>query len=235
MNGACGGVAVFSSQQFLLLFPEFSGVDPNKLQAYFTSLATLYLSNSPNSPVCDLTRRLTFLNMLVAHISYLKGDLDAVAIAPAPASATLNVTAPTAGPFVISHGLGAVPASVDIQMTSSGAIWQASAADALNLYLEGSDVGVTADVYVYQDSQILAGNGAARPVGRTSNASEGSVSAGFDYPVGSSASAAFFAQSQYGAMFWQATSSLRGFRYAAGPSPGYPIRPVGYWFGRGIR
>jgi len=222
-----GGIAVFNLQQFLLLYPEFSQVDPNKLQAYFSAFAPLYLSNSPNSPVCDLTRRLTLLNMLVAHISYLKGDLDAVAIAPAPASATLNVTAPTAGNFVISHGLGVVPASVDIEMTSSGAIWQTQASDATNLYLSASDANVTADVYVYQDSQITSGNGAARPVGRTSNASEGSVSAGFDYPVGSSASAAFFAQSQYGAMFWQATSSMRGFRYAAGPTPGYPIRPMG--------
>jgi len=214
-----------------LLFPEFTQVDPNKLQAYFTGLATLYLSNSPNSPVRDLTRRLTLLNMLVAHISYLKGDLDAVAIAPAPASATLNVAAPTAGQFVISHGLGVIPASVDIEMTSSGAIWQYQAADTVNLYLEASEVGITANVYVYQDSQVLTGNGAARPVGRTSTAAEGSVSAGFDYPVGSSASAAFFAQSQYGAMFWQATSSLRGFKYAAGPSPGYPMREPGYFRG----
>lgn len=224
----CGGVAVWNLQQFLLLFPEFTQVDSNKLQAYFTSLAPLYLSNSPNSPVADLARRLTLLNMLTAHISYLKGDLDAVAIAPAPASSTLNITAPTAGPFVISHGLGVVPASVDIEMTSSGAIWQTQTADTINLYLSASDLGISADIYVYQDSQVVTGNGAARPVGRTSNASEGSVSAGFDYPVGSSASAAFFTQSQYGAMFWQATSGLRSFRYVAGPTPGWPLRGPGY-------
>lgn len=229
------GVAIFSLQQFLLLYPEFSQVDPNKLQAYFDSFAPLYLSNSSNSPVCDLMRRLTLLNMLVAHISYLKGDLDAVAIVPAPASATLNITAPTPGPFVVSHGLGVVPESVDIQMTSDGAIWQSGAADNLNLYLSASDTSITADVYVYQTSQVTGGNGAARPVGRTSNAAEGSVSAGFEYPVGSSPSAAFFTQSQYGAMFWQATSSLRGFRYAAGPNPGYPMQPVGYWLGRSWR
>lgn len=54
------------------------------------------------------------------------------------------------------------------------------------------------------------------PVGRTASASEGSVSASFDY--GTPGSAPWFAQTQYGAAFWQATSSLRGFRYLPRPT-----------------
>lgn len=62
----------------------------------------------------------------------------------------------------------------------------------------------------------LSADGMPRPVGRTSNASEGSVSAGFEYLT--PGTHAWFTQSQYGAAFWQATSSLRGFRYIAQPT-----------------
>lgn len=62
----------------------------------------------------------------------------------------------------------------------------------------------------------LSADGMPRPVGRTSNASEGSVSAGFEYLT--PGTHAWFTQSQYGAAYWQATSSLRGFRYRARPT-----------------
>ena len=62
----------------------------------------------------------------------------------------------------------------------------------------------------------LNADGMPRPVGRTSNASEGSVSAGFEYLT--PGTHAWFTQSQYGAAFWQATTSLRGFRYIARPT-----------------
>lgn len=62
----------------------------------------------------------------------------------------------------------------------------------------------------------LSADGMPRPVGRVSQASEGSVSAAFEGPPPGSAQ--WFQQSQYGASFWQATSSLRGFRYLAQPT-----------------
>ena len=62
----------------------------------------------------------------------------------------------------------------------------------------------------------LSADGMPRPVGRLSQAAEGSVSAAFEgAPPGS---AQWFQQSQYGAAFWQATSSLRGFRYVSRPT-----------------
>jgi hypothetical protein len=63
----------------------------------------------------------------------------------------------------------------------------------------------------------LAG-GVAQPVGRTSSATEGSVSASFDYLQATPGSGAWFNQTQYGASFWAATTSLRGFRYVAQPT-----------------
>jgi hypothetical protein len=62
----------------------------------------------------------------------------------------------------------------------------------------------------------LSAEGMPRPVGRLSQAGEGSVSAAFEgVPPGS---AQWFQQSQYGAAFWQATSNLRGFRYISRPT-----------------
>lgn len=68
--------------------------------------------------------------------------------------------------------------------------------------------------------------GGPRPVGRISNASEGSVSVGLDFPQ--TANAAWFNQSAYGAMFWTATKWLRTFRYVTlGPwQPRYGMGPA---------
>lgn len=63
---------------------------------------------------------------------------------------------------------------------------------------------------------LLSADGMPRPVGRVSQASEGSVSAGFEYLA--PGSAAWFFQTQYGASFWQATTSLRGMRYIPCPT-----------------
>ena len=63
---------------------------------------------------------------------------------------------------------------------------------------------------------LLSADGQPRPVGRVSQASEGSVSAGFEYLA--PGSAAWFSQTQYGAAFWQATTSLRGMRYIPCPT-----------------
>jgi len=62
----------------------------------------------------------------------------------------------------------------------------------------------------------LSADGLPRPAGRVSEASEGSVSVSTEYlPAGTHA---WFTQTPYGASFWQATSSLRGFRYMSRPT-----------------
>jgi hypothetical protein len=128
-------VVVFDPATFKVRYPEFVTVSDGYLTLCFDD-ATLYLSNEDNSPVQNITRRASLLNMLTAHIAYLGGALSAT--------------------------------------------------------------------------------GTPSPVGRVSSASEGSVSASLEYQV--PGSAAWFAQSQYGAAFWQATTSLRGFRYIARPT-----------------
>ena len=60
-----------------------------------------------------------------------------------------------------------------------------------------------------------SGNGNTGLVGRISGATEGSVSAQADMGV-QPASAAWWLQTQYGAMFWQMTAAFRTFRWIPG-------------------
>jgi hypothetical protein len=61
----------------------------------------------------------------------------------------------------------------------------------------------------------LSADGQALPVGRVSSATEGAVTAQLEYMVPGSHS--WYTQTAYGAAFWQATLSLRSFRYVTGP------------------
>ena len=68
-------------------------------------------------------------------------------------------------------------------------------------------------------------------VGRVSNASEGSVSAGLDMgPVTDATQAALY-QTPYGVAFWAATARLRTARYIPGPDAGRGLfgRRYGGW------
>lgn len=63
---------------------------------------------------------------------------------------------------------------------------------------------------------VLTVDGQPSPVGRTSSAAEGSVSASLEYAA--PGSQAWFAQTQFGASFWQAVANLRSFRYVCQPT-----------------
>lgn len=96
------------------------------------------------------------------------------------------------------------------------------------LYLSNTDVSIVQNIdqrtmflnmltaHIAFINGALTSDGQPKPVGRVSSATEGSVSASFEYLV--PGSAAWYAQSQYGAAFWQATSNLRGFRYIGPPN-----------------
>ena len=97
------------------------------------------------------------------------------------------------------------------------------------LYLSNSDCSQVQNIqrrgllffllvaHIAQLSGALSANGSTpAPVGRASSATEGSVSIGLDF-IGA-ANAAWFNQTQYGAMFWQATLSMRLFRYFPKPT-----------------
>ncbi len=104
-----GGVAVWNPGLFLGGYSEFTAAynaNPSKFAGYFSETG-FYLSNTPTSPVCDVNMRLVLLNMLVAHISYLQGDLSSdgqtrpvgrlSAATEGSVNATFDFTPPTAG------------------------------------------------------------------------------------------------------------------------------------------
>ena len=56
----------------------------------------------------------------------------------------------SSGNFTVAHGLSTTPKAVIVQMTSGGAIWfQTVLFDQTNIYLVGSDPGVTGIALVY--------------------------------------------------------------------------------------
>lgn len=65
-------------------------------------------------------------------------------------------------------------------------------------------------------SGALNPGGVPGAVGRTSSATEGSVSVSLEYNVQQGAE--WWSQSSYGATFWQATAYLRSFRYIPRPT-----------------
>jgi hypothetical protein len=68
------GIVVFDVDAFRAQYPEFSNVTDDQLQACFNQ-ATLYLNNTECSVVVDLNQRAILLNMLTAHIAYMRyGD-----------------------------------------------------------------------------------------------------------------------------------------------------------------
>lgn len=103
--------------------------------------------------------------------------------------------------------------------------------DLAGLYLSNTDCSPVQDIgrrttllwlltahITYLTGALTPGGGTV-PVGRTSSATEGSVSVSLEYGV--PGTAAWFTQSQWGAAFWQATASLRGFRYRPRPTRVY--------------
>lgn len=113
------------------------------------------------------------------------------------------------------------------------------------LLLDNTDCSIVEDVairglllnLIVAHLAALSGTvrGVGAPVGRTSSVSEGSVSASFDY-VTMSQSQAYWAQTPYGAQYWQSVLPYRSFRYVPGPQryTGTAFWPSGYPFGGNI-
>lgn len=96
------------------------------------------------------------------------------------------------------------------------------------LYLSNTECSIVADVakravllnlltaHIGSLSGALNPGGTPGLVGRVSGATEGSVSVTTDFPA--NPSGAWFNQTAWGAMYWQATLPYRSFRYRARPT-----------------
>lgn len=98
------------------------------------------------------------------------------------------------------------------------------------IYLNNTDCSIVQDIarrtvflnmltaHIASLSGATTSDGQPKPVGRLSDASEGSVSARFDYTPATPGSGAWFNQTPYGAAFWQGTSYLRSAVYIPQPT-----------------
>ena len=114
------GVAIFDYTIWSARYPELAGeVDAPAASAYFDE-AGLYLNNTAASLVADLTRRLTLLNMLTAHIAALNK----------PKSSTLVGRISNASEGTVSVQAEYAPpgtAAWFVQTKYGAAFWQATA------------------------------------------------------------------------------------------------------------
>jgi hypothetical protein len=120
-------VVVFDPVAFLARYPEFTAIQEPTLQAYFAE-ATIYLDNTDQSRVCDVTVRAVLLNMLVAHIAAL-----------AAASLVGRINQATEGSVTVSAEMGTPSGtSAWFQQTKYGAaFWQATAPYRTFQYVSG--------------------------------------------------------------------------------------------------
>lgn len=119
--------------------------------------------------------------------------------------------------------------------------------DAAALFLNNSCCSVVKDVNKRQRllylltahiAVLMQGENGKPPsglVGRIDKATEGSVSVSAAYVSQMSMTEAYFAQTQYGVLFWLLTATLRSFRYipppaqCCGPYPGNPWSRGGWY------
>ena len=114
------------------------------------------------------------------------------------------------------------------EFSSASDLLLASFFNEAGLYLSNTDASIVQDVtrrrlllnmltaHIAALSGATGGGAGAAPVGRTSSATEGSVSASSEFVM--PGTHAWFTQTQYGAAYWQATINLRSFTYVAQPT-----------------
>ncbi len=95
------GVVEFVPADFIVLYPEFTGVAPGTLTLYF-DLATMIVNNTCGSIVSDAAKRERLLNLLTAHIATLQPVLTAGSGAGSGPSLVGRVASATEGTVSIS-------------------------------------------------------------------------------------------------------------------------------------
>lgn len=117
-------VAVFDYVAWLLRYPEFGSV-PQQLATMYFGEAGLYLSNTDQSPVQNVNQRLTFLNMLTAHIAALNAPINGQPSSPLVG----RITSATEGSVTVQATMDYPPGSPQWfgQTKYGSAFWQATA------------------------------------------------------------------------------------------------------------
>lgn len=122
------GIVIFDLAGFRIRYPEFASVADALLQAYFVE-ATIYLNNTPTSPVVDDSVggiRSTLLNMLVAHLTVLNATVNGQSASPLVG----RINQATEGSVSVSTDMGPVTNSQAwfLQTKYGASYWQATSA-----------------------------------------------------------------------------------------------------------
>lgn len=118
-------IAVFSYDNWLTRYPEFTGAVSESMAALLFAEAGIYLDNTDGSPVVDTARRLIYLNMIVAHLASLSGVLEA---GGKPTGLVGRVTQATEGSVAVTvdSGLAAGTGGWWAQTPYGFAFWSAT-------------------------------------------------------------------------------------------------------------
>lgn len=127
-------VAVFNYAMWAARYPALAPVVDEALATAYFAEAGVYLDNTDCSIVSDVTVRLVYLNMLVAHIALLNG-----ASAAGAAGLVGRIASATEGSVTINADLNARPGSEQwYAQTQPGlSFWTATAAYRTMQYVPG--------------------------------------------------------------------------------------------------
>lgn len=129
------GVAAFDYPLWAATYPEFATVDETTATVQFDT-ATLFLDNTDCSPVRDVTRRLTLLNMITAHLVKLFVPVASVA----PGGLVGRISTATEGSVTVSTDYAKANTNLEawwVQTKYGAMYWAAMAAFRTMRYVPG--------------------------------------------------------------------------------------------------
>jgi hypothetical protein len=118
-----GAVATFDYETWLASYPAFSNVDAVQAQIFWTE-ATIYWRNDGSGPVQDPAVQAVLLNMITAHIAFLR-----VGTTGNPSAASQGLVG-----RISSASQGSVSVSTDAAGLPGTAVWFSSSPYGLNFW-----------------------------------------------------------------------------------------------------
>lgn len=129
------GVVTFDYATWAARYPELAASVDEALATLYFGEATLYLDNSAQSVVRDLTARAALLNMLTAHIAKLNATIGG----QPPSGLVGRVASASEGSVSVSTDAGAIPgtAAYFAQTQYGMSFWAATARYRTARYIPG--------------------------------------------------------------------------------------------------
>lgn len=129
------GIVTFNFATWAARYPNLAAWVNESIATMYFAEATLYCDNTPCSPVCNLTQRAMFLNMLTAHIAQLNANING----QAPSGLVGRISSASEGSVSVSVENNYPAGTVQwFQQTPYGSsYWAASAQFRMALYMPG--------------------------------------------------------------------------------------------------